>query len=104
MNANQRKDRLYAQLASNLKLLKQNAARTTDLAECLQEDLLAMRTFAGVHAAQFMTVASSLETRTVGDQSVEDTSRDSASKLWHLRDTGHGPLDGKLGVKTNIIL
>ena len=52
MSAVQKKERLYAQLASNFKQLKQNMARTTDLFEELQGDLDAMRTFAGIHAAQ----------------------------------------------------
>ena len=52
MSATQRKDRLYGQLASSLQLLKQHSARTTDLVEDLQGDLDAMRTFAGIHAAQ----------------------------------------------------
>jgi hypothetical protein len=52
MSAIQKKERLYAQLATNFKQLKQNMARTTDLFEELQGDLDAMRTFAGIHAAQ----------------------------------------------------
>ncbi|KAI5123547.1 hypothetical protein M0805_006706 [Coniferiporia weirii] len=67
MSANQRKDRLFAQFASNLQLLKQHSAQTTDLVEGLQGDLDAMRTFAGIHAAQFMTVAAGLNSNT--DQS-----------------------------------
>ncbi|KAL5536941.1 hypothetical protein ACEPAF_764 [Sanghuangporus sanghuang] len=60
MSATQRKDRLYGQFASSLQHLKQHSARTTDLMENLQGDLDAMRTFAGIHAAQFMTVATNL--------------------------------------------
>ncbi|KAH8116415.1 hypothetical protein DFH11DRAFT_1580440 [Phellopilus nigrolimitatus] len=60
MSATQRKDRLYGQFASSLMALKHNATRTTDLIEGLQGDLDAMRTFAGIHAAQFMTVAAGL--------------------------------------------
>ena len=52
MSVTQRKDRLYAQLASSMQRLKQASARTTDLTESVQEDLDAMRTFAGIHAAQ----------------------------------------------------
>ena len=57
MSATQRKDRLYAQFASSLQLLKQHSARTTDLTEELQADLDAMRTFAGIHAAQWVLFA-----------------------------------------------
>lgn len=51
-NATVRKDRLYSQLAASLKRLKQQEARSTDLMGVLQADLDAMRTFAGIHAAQ----------------------------------------------------
>ena len=52
MSATQRKDRLYAQLSSGLVRLKQSSTRTTDLVEGLQNDLEAMKTFSGIHAAQ----------------------------------------------------
>lgn len=52
MSAAQRKDRLYAQLSASLVRLKQSATRTTDLVEALQNDLDAMKTFTGIHAAQ----------------------------------------------------
>lgn len=52
MSAAQRKDRLYAQLSASLVRLKQSATRTTDLVEVLQNDLDAMKTFTGIHAAQ----------------------------------------------------
>ena len=54
MSAAQRKDRLYAQLAAHLARLKQHSAQTTDLVESFQSDLDAMRTFAGIHAAQYV--------------------------------------------------
>lgn len=52
MNATQKKERLYGQLASGFALLKQHTARTTDLMEDVQTDLDAIRTFSGMHAAQ----------------------------------------------------
>lgn len=52
MNATQKKERLYGQLAQGFALLKQHSARTTDLMEDVQEDLDAIRTFSGMHAAQ----------------------------------------------------
>ena len=52
MSAEQRKDRLYAQMAASLQRLRQHVGQTTDLVEGLQGDLDAMRTFTGLHAAQ----------------------------------------------------
>jgi len=59
-NATQAKDRLYAQLATSLKNMSRAVGLTADLFEQLQVDLDAMRTLAGIHAAQFMTVAAEL--------------------------------------------
>lgn len=56
MSAAQRKDRLYAQLSASLVRLKQSATRTTDLVEALQNDLDAMKTFTGIHAAQWVFI------------------------------------------------
>lgn len=50
--AAQAKDRLYAQLASNLKNMSRAVGQTADLMEQLQNDLDAMRVLAGTHAAQ----------------------------------------------------
>jgi hypothetical protein len=51
-NATQAKDRLYAQLATSLKHMSRAVGQTADLFEQLQVDLDAMRTLAGIHAAQ----------------------------------------------------
>jgi len=59
-NATQAKDRLYAQLSTSLKNMSRAVGQTADLFEQLQVDLDAMRTLAGIHAAQFMTVAAEL--------------------------------------------
>jgi len=59
-NATQAKDRLYAQLASSLGRMSRAIGQTADLCEQLQIDLHAMRTFAGLDAAKFMTVAAQL--------------------------------------------
>ncbi|RDB20901.1 hypothetical protein Hypma_012002 [Hypsizygus marmoreus] len=56
-NATQAKDRLYAQLAGSLGRMSRAIGQTADLCEQLQIDLHAMRTFAGLDAAKFMTVA-----------------------------------------------
>ncbi|KAF8998580.1 hypothetical protein BDQ17DRAFT_1283332 [Cyathus striatus] len=58
--ATQAKDRLYAQLAGSLGRMSRAIGRTADLCEQLQIDLHAMRTFAGLDAAKFMTVAAQL--------------------------------------------
>jgi len=59
-SATQANDRLYAQLATSLKNMCRAVGQTADLFEQLQVDLDAMRTLAGIHAAQFMTVAAEL--------------------------------------------
>jgi hypothetical protein len=51
-SATQAKDRLYAQLATSLKNTSRTIGHTADLFEQLQLDLDAMRTLAGIHAAQ----------------------------------------------------
>ncbi|KAG6891608.1 hypothetical protein C0992_002647 [Termitomyces sp. T32_za158] len=56
-NATQAKDRLYAQLSASLGRMSRAIGRTADLSEQLQVDLHAMRIFAGLDAAKFMTVA-----------------------------------------------
>lgn len=53
MNATQAKDRLYGQLAANLKNMSRAIGQTADLFEQLQADLDAMRVLAGTHAAQW---------------------------------------------------
>lgn len=53
MNAVQAKDRLYGQLAANLKNMSRAIGQTADLFEQLQADLDAMRVLAGTHAAQW---------------------------------------------------
>ena len=52
--ASQRKDRLYGQLSTKLEQLKKANMKTTDLMELFQNDLDAMRTFAGIQAAQWV--------------------------------------------------
>ncbi|KAF9462968.1 hypothetical protein BDZ94DRAFT_1219125 [Collybia nuda] len=59
-NATQAKDRLYTQLAGSLGRMSRAIGQTADLCEQLQIDLHAMRTFAGLDAAKFMTVAAQL--------------------------------------------
>ncbi|KIL65539.1 hypothetical protein M378DRAFT_38863, partial [Amanita muscaria Koide BX008] len=59
-NATQAKDRLYTQLAQSLGRMTRAFSRTADLCEQFQVDLQAMRTFAALDAAKFMTVASQL--------------------------------------------
>jgi hypothetical protein len=46
------KDRHYSHLAKSLARLSQEVARTADLCERLQVDLLAARTLSATHAAQ----------------------------------------------------
>ncbi|KAF8227506.1 hypothetical protein L208DRAFT_1405245 [Tricholoma matsutake] len=69
-NATQAKDRLYTQLASSLGRLSRAMSQTADLCEQLQVDLHAMRTFAGLDAAKFMTVAAQLNTEESDDLAV----------------------------------
>ncbi|PFH51056.1 hypothetical protein AMATHDRAFT_143619 [Amanita thiersii Skay4041] len=59
-NATQAKDRLYAQLSQSLGRMTRAIGHTADLCEQLQVDLQAMRTFAALDAAKFMTVAAEL--------------------------------------------
>ncbi|KDR67952.1 hypothetical protein GALMADRAFT_79143 [Galerina marginata CBS 339.88] len=59
-NATQTKERLYAQLAVSLGRTSRAISQTADLCEQLQVDLHAMRVFAGLDAAKFMTVAAQL--------------------------------------------
>ncbi|KAG1741535.1 uncharacterized protein EDB91DRAFT_1052765 [Suillus paluster] len=73
MNATQAKDRLYGQLAANLKNMSRAVGQTADLFEQLQTDLDAMRVLAGTHAAQFMTVAAELSPESDGGASAEVT-------------------------------
>jgi hypothetical protein len=55
-NATQAKDRLYAQLATSLKRMSRAVGYSADLFEQLQVDLDAMRTLAGIHAAQYVVL------------------------------------------------
>ncbi|KAF9564309.1 hypothetical protein CPC08DRAFT_685504 [Agrocybe pediades] len=66
-SATQAKERLYAQLALSLGRTSRAISQTADLCEQLQVDLHAMRVFAGLDAAKFMTVAAQL------NQKVEDS-------------------------------
>ncbi|KAJ7074894.1 hypothetical protein B0H15DRAFT_792599 [Mycena belliarum] len=59
-NATQAKDRLYTQLSGSLSRMARAIAHTADLCEQMETDLHAMRTFAGLDAAKFMTVATNL--------------------------------------------
>ncbi|KZV68949.1 hypothetical protein PENSPDRAFT_609349 [Peniophora sp. CONT] len=59
-SATQAKERQYAQLASSLTRLSRAIGQTAILFEQLQVDLDAMRTLAGLHAAQLMTGTSLL--------------------------------------------
>ncbi|KAF9258884.1 hypothetical protein L218DRAFT_876060 [Marasmius fiardii PR-910] len=59
-NATQSKERLYAQLATSFKQMNRAMGQNADLWEQMQVDLHSMRTFAGLDAARFMTIASSL--------------------------------------------
>ncbi|KAF9077966.1 hypothetical protein BDP27DRAFT_1310497 [Rhodocollybia butyracea] len=58
--ATQAKDRLYTQLAGSFGRMNRALLQTSNLCELLQMDLHAMRTFVGLDAATFMTVAASL--------------------------------------------
>jgi len=60
-NATQRKERLYTQLAGSLGRMSRAIGQTADLCEQLQVDLHAMRVFAGLDAAKFMTVANEFD-------------------------------------------
>ncbi|KAK7062571.1 hypothetical protein VNI00_000059 [Paramarasmius palmivorus] len=59
-SATQAKERLYSQLATSFKRMNRALIQTADLCEQVQFDLHAMRTFAGLDAAKFMTIANEL--------------------------------------------
>ncbi|KAF8271592.1 hypothetical protein EI94DRAFT_1720131 [Lactarius quietus] len=59
-NVSQTKDKNYAHLSKSLARLSHAMGQTADLFEQLHLDLDAMRTLAGIHGAQFMTVAAEL--------------------------------------------
>ncbi|KAF8972635.1 hypothetical protein BDZ97DRAFT_1913134 [Flammula alnicola] len=69
-NATQTKERLYAQLAMSLGRTSRAISQTADLCEQLQVDLHAMRIFAGLDAAKFMTVAAQLNPEEEGEENV----------------------------------
>ncbi|EDR05643.1 uncharacterized protein LACBIDRAFT_302773 [Laccaria bicolor S238N-H82] len=69
-NATQAKERLYSQLAGSLGRMSRAIGQTADLCEHLQVDLHAMRVFAGLDAAKFMTVAAQLNS----EEDEKDTS------------------------------
>ena len=54
-NATQTKERLYTQLAGSLGRMSRAVGQTADLCEQLQVDLHAMRVFAGLDAAKFVS-------------------------------------------------
>ncbi|KAL9713758.1 hypothetical protein Ac2012v2_003369 [Leucoagaricus gongylophorus] len=54
------KEKLYSQLAASLGRMSRAINQTADLCEMLQVDLHAMRTFAVLDAAKFMTIAGQL--------------------------------------------
>lgn len=54
-NATQTKERLYAQLAMSLGRTARAISQTADLCEQLQVDLHAMRIFAGLDAAKYVS-------------------------------------------------
>ncbi|KAI0296002.1 hypothetical protein BC826DRAFT_258581 [Russula brevipes] len=60
-SASQAKDRNYAHLSKSLTRLSHATGQTVALFEQLHLDLDAMRTLAGIHSAQFMTVAAELD-------------------------------------------
>ncbi|KAF8199159.1 hypothetical protein BJ912DRAFT_874373 [Pholiota molesta] len=69
-NATQTKERLYAQLAMSLGRTSRAISQTADLCEQLQVDLHAMRIFAGLDAAKFMTVAAQLNPEAADESEV----------------------------------
>lgn len=69
-NATQAKERLYSQLAGSLGRMSRAIGQTADLCEHLQVDLHAMRVFAGLDAAKFMTAAAQLNS----EEDEKDTS------------------------------
>ncbi|KAG7093817.1 hypothetical protein E1B28_007458 [Marasmius oreades] len=76
-NATQAKERLYAQLATSFKRMNRTMSQNADLWEQMQVDLHSMRTFAGLDAARFMTIASSLNPE---EPEVIDAQRSSEEK------------------------
>ncbi|KAK1215474.1 hypothetical protein PQX77_021908 [Marasmius sp. AFHP31] len=70
-NATQAKERLYAQLAHSFRRMNQAMGQNADLWELMQVDLHSMRTFAGLDAARFMTIASSLNPEEPDDDNYE---------------------------------
>ncbi|KAI0041399.1 hypothetical protein FA95DRAFT_1501534, partial [Auriscalpium vulgare] len=60
LSATQAKERNYAHFASSLTRLSRAMGQTADFFEQLHVDLDAMRTLAGLHAAQLMAVAAEL--------------------------------------------
>ncbi|KAH9967324.1 hypothetical protein BC827DRAFT_1123643 [Russula dissimulans] len=67
-SASQTKDRNYAHLSKSLAHLSRAVGQTADLFDQLRLDLDAMRTLAGIHSAQFMTVAAGLNPDRTGDE------------------------------------
>ncbi|EIN06154.1 hypothetical protein PUNSTDRAFT_54446 [Punctularia strigosozonata HHB-11173 SS5] len=61
------KNRHYSHLAKSLTRLSQEVARTADLCEQLQVDILASRTLSATHAAQFIAVAEELNPEGAGE-------------------------------------
>ncbi|KAN0121195.1 hypothetical protein V8E52_003783 [Russula decolorans] len=59
-SASQAKERNYAHLSKSLARLSRAIGETAGLFEQLHLDLNALRTLAGIHSAQFMTVAAEL--------------------------------------------
>ncbi|KAF9449962.1 hypothetical protein P691DRAFT_666357 [Macrolepiota fuliginosa MF-IS2] len=72
------KEKLYAQLASSLGRMSRAISQTADLCEMLQVDLHAMRTFAGLDAAKFMTVAGQLNPPDEEEVEEDDANRTSS--------------------------
>ncbi|KAJ7746918.1 hypothetical protein DFH07DRAFT_583345 [Mycena maculata] len=73
-NATQAKDRLYSQLSGSLSRMARAIRQTADLCEQLQVDLHAMRTFAGLDAAKFMTVAAKLNPEDTDSEPAQENS------------------------------
>ncbi|TFK25610.1 hypothetical protein FA15DRAFT_686905 [Coprinopsis marcescibilis] len=70
-NATQAKERLYFQLAASLGRMSRALSQTADLCEQLQVDLNAMRIFAGLDAAKFMTIAAQLNPEDEAEEEVD---------------------------------
>ncbi|KAF7325965.1 hypothetical protein MKEN_00447400 [Mycena kentingensis (nom. inval.)] len=73
-NATQKKERKYAQLAISLSRMQKALSQTADLCGEVQLDIEAMRLFAALDAAKFMTVAAQLN-KLQDEQSYDDDSR-----------------------------